>query len=68
VICEKTLKGPSFGGLNVCRKSLPPEERAEILHHASCYTSAAQSPQEAIRLSTQIQCAIAGGVPLTECF
>ena len=45
--------------LNVCREPLLREERAKILHDPGYYTSAAQSPEEAIRLSTQIHCSIA---------
>ncbi len=45
--------------LNVSRDSFLREARAKTLHDAGYYTSAAQTLEEAITLSTQMRCAIA---------
>jgi DNA-binding response OmpR family regulator len=45
--------------LNVSRDPLLREARAKTLHDAGYYTSAAQTPEEAIELAAQLRCAIA---------
>jgi DNA-binding response OmpR family regulator len=45
--------------LNVSRDPLLREARAKTLHDAGYYTSAAQTPEEAIELAVQLPCSIA---------
>lgn len=54
------LKGsPALVILNICRDPILRETRAKTLHDAGYYTSAAETPQEAITLAMQMNCAIA---------
>jgi hypothetical protein len=52
-------ESPALVILNVCRDRILREARAKTLHDAGYYTSAAETPQEAITLATQMNCAIA---------
>lgn len=44
--------------LNVSRDALLREARAKTLHAAGYYTSAAQTPEEAVELAAQLRCEI----------
>ena len=60
MIQQGYAKGPqALVVLNVCRDPLLREERAKTLHDAGYYTSAAQNPEEAIQLASQMNFAIA---------